>query len=192
MAADSTTIKQLIGRIANDDGSAKNELVTLLYDELRRIAGSLMRNERPVHTLQPTALVAEAFINLERAVVMDNPRSRAYFVSAAAQAMRDVLREHARRRNAQKRKPDGERSPWDVSLAWFEESGLPFFDLDEAMESLASVDKLQHEIVQLKYFGGLTNEQVAELLDISARTVERKHKLAKSWLRSRIGATEDE
>jgi RNA polymerase sigma factor (TIGR02999 family) len=160
---------------------ALDRLLPQIYAELRRLASSYLRRERPDHTLQPTALVHEAFIRLvdQRAVRWQN---RAHFFGIAAQAMRRILVDHARAHGADKRGA-GERA---VSLTdTLVTIGAPNVDLlalDEVLTRLAVIDPQQSRVVELRFFGGLTIEEAAEVMDISPATIGREWTLAKAWL----------
>jgi RNA polymerase sigma factor (TIGR02999 family) len=168
---------------------ARERLVRTIYAELRRTAGGLMRRERPGHTLQPSALVHEALLRLlEGDALADLPNRRCLF-AAAAQAMRQVLVDHARRRNARKRDGNRVRVPLDRVLAGFEEQGLDVIALHEALESLAQVHPRPARVVDLRFVVGLTVPEVAAMLDVSDTTVEADWRFARAWLRDRLGGT---
>lgn len=160
--------------------SALDELVPLVYDELRRIAMRYLRAERPNHTLQPTALVNEAYMCLakQKGVVWEN---RAHFVAIAANTMRHVLVDHARERGAVKRGGDRRR----VTLhSWIriDDRDVDILALDEALTKLSDFDAAASHIVELRYFGGLTLEETAQVLELSIATVKRRWTVAKAWL----------
>jgi RNA polymerase sigma factor (TIGR02999 family) len=154
----------------------------LIYDELRAIAARAMRRERVEHTLQPTALVHEAFLRLA-----DRPglswQSRAHFLNIAAQAMRRILVDHARHRRRAKRH-GGDRVTYDeVLLARDREGRTPdLVDLDKALARLASIDPRKERVVELRFFAGLSVEETARVLEISEATVKREWQFAKAWL----------
>jgi len=163
------------------DSEAAAKLMPLLYDELHRLAVYYMRSERVGHTLQPTALVNEAYLRLvdQRE---SNWQNRAHFIAAAAQAMRRVLIDHARSKQRVKRGGMQVKVPLeDVAIA-AEEQVQDLIALDAALDRLAEVDIRQSKIVELRYFGGLTVEQTAEVLGISAPTVKRDWAVARAWL----------
>jgi len=177
----------LLGRWRAGSPDAGDELMAKVHRELRRLAASYLRRERGDHTLQPTAVVNEAFIRLvpQRRVAWEN---RAHFFGIAARMMRRVLVDHARRRQAVKR--DGLASE-PVSIAGLPAPapGLDRIDvlaLHEALDGLAELDPRQAEIVEMKYFGGLTIEEIAEVLKTSESTVKREWTTAKMWLRRRM------
>jgi RNA polymerase sigma factor (TIGR02999 family) len=168
---------------------ARERLVRAIYAELRRIARGLMRHERPGHTLQPSALVHEALLRLLDGDVLADIPNRRWLFAAAAQAMRQVLVDHARRRRARKREGGRVRVPLDRVLAGFEEQGLDVIALHEALEGLAHAHPRPAQVVDHRFFGGLTVPEVAELLDISDTTVESDWRFARAWLRDRLGGT---
>jgi RNA polymerase sigma factor (TIGR02999 family) len=163
------------------DGAAHDRLLPLVYDELRRIAGAYMRRERPDHTLQPTALVHEAYLRLVDQRRMDW-NSRAQFVGLAAVMMRRILVNHARDRAAAKRGADAPRVPLTVAGGALQGPGLDVLALHEALDRLSAADARKGRIVELKFFGGLTTDEVAEVLAVSAATVEREWSFARAWL----------
>lgn len=158
---------------------AMDELIPLVYSQLRTLAARYLRNERDGHTLQPTALVHEAFLKLvdQRTATWQN---RAHFLGVAAQAMRRIVVDHARRRGAQKR-GGGNLVTLDEQLA---PAGRPLdlVRVDEALEELRRLDERQARVVELRYFGGLSIEETAEVIGISVATVKRDWVLAKAWL----------
>lgn len=178
--ADPESLTQLLIEVGNGNDAALNQILPQIYDELRRLAGSYMRRERSDHTLEPTALVHEAYLRLidQRRVDWKN---RAQFFGMAANMMRRVLVNHARDRAADKR---GGSSP-KVTLSLAEGLEQPGFDImavDEALGKLAELDARKTQIVEYKFFTGLTTEEIAEVLGISVATVEREWKFARAWL----------
>ena len=160
---------------------ALDRLLPQIYAELRRLASSYLRRERPDHTLQPTALVHEAFIKLidQRAVRWQN---RAHFFGIAAQAMRRILVDHARAHAAGKRGDGARRIPLEDVLILTEMPNADLLALDEVLTRLAVLDPQQSRVVELRFFGGLTMEETAEVLHISPATVGREWTLARAWL----------
>ncbi len=155
-----------------------------LYDEIKAIARGRMRGSAPAHTLQPTALVNEALLRL---VGREDPwESRKHFLGVAALAMRSVLADHARARKAAKRGGGRTREPLDAAAAWFDENNLDLLALDEAMKRFAEVDPRACRIVDMRYFAGLSNPQIAEALGLSLATVERDWATARGWLRAAL------
>lgn len=160
-------------------------LVPLVYEELRAIAAREMRRERGDHTLQPTALVHEAFLRL-----VDKPdlswQSRVHFLNIAAQAMRRILVEHARRRRAGKRGGGAERITLDEEFVAHGEAGPDLADLDDALQRLTALDARKGRVVELRFFAGLSVEETARLLDISEATVKREWRFAKAWIQREL------
>ena len=180
------SVSQLLLKWSDGDGSAREELMPLVYNELRRLARKYLRHERANHTLQPTALVNEAYLRLvdQRSVVWQN---RAQFFGLAAKLMRNILVDHARTREAAKR--GGPH--YSVSVSELDRvsksSEVDLVVLHEALERLAAYDNQKSRIVELRFFGGLTIEETAKVLDISHATVERDWKMARAWLRRELG-----
>lgn len=174
--------------IAWSDGrrEALDDLLPLVYGELRRLASRYLRHEPLNHTLQPTALVHEAYMRLidQRRVKW---RNRAHFYGVAAQIMRRILVDHARAQRADKRGAGWERVPL-VEDAIPTSDDVDVLALDEALVRLAAFDPQQGRIVELRYFGGLTIDEVAEVVGVSAATVVREWTIAKAWLRSELMA----
>lgn len=183
--ADSGTITRLLMEWKQGDQEALHKLTPLVYNELRRLANIKLKNERPNVILQPTVLVHEAYLRLIDCDKIDW-KNRAHFFGVAAQLMRNILVDNARNQAAAKRGA----SPYMISLAdipdLINEQELDLLALDEALTSLAAIDKQQAEIVELRYFGGLTIEETAEMLGIATATVSREWKLARVWLRHEI------
>jgi len=179
-------ISQLLVKWSDGDKAALEALMPLVYKELRRLASNYLRKERPGHTLQPTALVNEAYLKLidQRVSKWQN---RAHFYGIAAQLMRRILVEHARLKHAEKR---GGAAQERLSITSAGElSTKPDLDLlalHEALEELARVDPQQSRIVELKFFGGLSIEETAEVLGLGHATVERDWKMARAWLRMQL------
>jgi RNA polymerase sigma factor (TIGR02999 family) len=169
----------------NGDQAAAERLMPLVYDELRQIARGYLQRERSDHTLQATGLVHEAYLRLVDQSVT-SWQSRAHFFGVAARAMRRVLVDHARRHRAEKRGGTWEKVEFDEAIA----AGLPrsvdLIALDDALQNLARVDLRQSQIVELRFFGGLTTEETAEVLDVSPRTIKREWRRAKAWLHREI------
>ena len=174
---DVTRLLQALGA----DEPAVQGVLPLLYDELRRLAGGYLRRERPDHTLQPTALVHEAYLKL---AAQDRVRwrNRAHFIGVAAQVMRRILVDHARASHAAKRGGEATRVPLDDVDPGRDGPSIDVFALDQAMTRLAAFDPRQARIVELRYFGGLTVEEVGELLDLSPATIKREWHLARAWI----------
>ena len=169
------------------DHEAQERLMALVYDDLRRRAAGYLRRERGGHTLQPTALVHEAYLRLveQDRVVWQN---RAHFLAIAASMMRRVLVDHGRRQKAGKRGGAGTRVTLDDAFAPVAPRGLDLLALDEALTELAALDEQQARIVELRAFGGLEVEETAEALGISSATVKRHWAFALAWLQRRLRA----
>jgi len=178
---ESKSLTQLLIDVGNGQNGALNQILPHIYDELRRLAGYYMSRERPDHTLQPTALVHEAYLRLidQRRVDWKN---RAQFFGLAANMMRRILVNHARDRAAGKRGGDAVKVTLSVEPGIFAVPELTVLALDEALEKLAQVDERKRRIVEFKFFTGLTTEEIAEVLGISSATVEREWKFARAWL----------
>lgn len=177
----SNDVTQLLIDWCDGDQAALADLMPLVYEELHRQARVLMRRERRDHTLQPTALVHEAFLQL-----VDQNRirwqNRAQFYGVAAQLMRRIVLKHARSHNTDKRGGKAIHVPLDEGLAASELRAAELIALDEALLRLAVLDPRQSKIVEMRYFGGLTIEEVAECLGISTATVKREARIARAWL----------
>jgi RNA polymerase sigma factor (TIGR02999 family) len=179
--AASSEATQTFLRWRSGDGAALDTFLPLLYDELRRLAAAHLRREREGHTLQPTALAHEAYLRLidQHSVTWEN---RAHFMGLAAQAMRRVLADHARRRGAQKRGGDATRVPLDEGIVADGARTVEIQELDTALEDLARLEPRQARVVEMRFFGGLSIEEAAAALGVSAATVKRDWTLARAWL----------
>lgn len=175
-------ITRIIQSLESGDSLAAGELLPLVYTELRRLAADKMRSEKSGHTLQPTALVHEAFLRLVGNEDLQQWKGRGHFFAAAGEAMRRILIENARRRSALKRGGEQKRINLDDDVWVDNEDAQAILELDEALLKLAAVDPMLVRIVELKFFTGLTVEQIAESLDISDRTVKRHWAYARAWL----------
>ncbi len=179
---------QLLRRLAAGDAGAGEALLPLVYAELRELAARAMADERTGHTLQPTALVNEAWLRLVASSAPPAVEDRAHFLRLCARAMRHVLVDHARARAAQKRAGSARRVPLDELLSSFEERRLDLLALHEALERLEAVDDALARLVDLRYFAGLTIEETAGALGSSTATVERDWRVARLWLRRELPA----
>jgi RNA polymerase sigma factor (TIGR02999 family) len=180
-------VSQLVEEAGRGKAEAMAELLPVVYQELRRVAAGYLRRERPGQTLQATALVHEAYLRLlrEQHVSWQN---RAHFCAIAANSMRQILVERARARNAAKRGGGFHRITLDDALAPAETPGVDVEALDQALSRLAALDADQARLVELRYFGGLTIEETAEVLGISPATVKRSWTVAKAWLKKELDA----
>lgn len=156
-----------------------------LYDELRSLASSYLRNERPGHTLQPTALVHESYLRLlnQRTVDWNN---RLQFLSIAARMMRRILADHAAARKAGKRGGDAPKLQLDEALDCFDQRAIDVAEVDRALRDLEALDPRQAQVVELRFFGGLTIQETAELMAVSEMTVRREWMMARRWLQQEI------
>jgi RNA polymerase sigma factor (TIGR02999 family) len=171
----------LLRRLKEGDRAAESEFAVEVYDELRRLAGRYMRNERNNHTLQPTALVHEAFLKLFEYKDVDW-QGRGHFFAVASQTMRRILVDHARRVHAGKRGGEREHVSLDSAFLYAQDRGAELIALDEALDRLAELDPRQCRIVELRFFGGLGVEETAEVLGVSERTIKREWSVARAWL----------
>jgi RNA polymerase sigma-70 factor (ECF subfamily) len=181
-------VTRLLQQWSDGQGQALDRLVPQIHHELRKLAAGYLRKERPDHTLQPTALVNEAFLKLidQRAVRWQN---RAHFFGIAAQAMRRILVDHARTHTADKRGGGAPRVPLDEANAIGPMVDIELLALDEALTRLAAIDAQQSRVVELRFFGGLTLEETAEVMRVSAATVVREWRMARAWLAAELGRT---
>jgi RNA polymerase sigma factor (TIGR02999 family) len=164
------------------DETGRERMLPLVYDELRRLAAGYLRRERPGHTLQPTALVHEAFVRLIDQHQVDWT-SRAQFIGLAAMMMRRILANYARDRVAAKRGGGVQHVPLTLAGEHIGEPDVEVLPLHDTLDRLASLDPRKGRIVELKFFGGLTMEEIAETLSLSVATVEREWRFARAWLR---------
>lgn len=174
-------ITQLLLEWRNGSERALEDLMPLVYSELRRMARNYMRRQSPGHTLQTTALVNEAYMRLVDSNRV-NWQDRNHFFAVSAQLMRRILVDFARKKNSQKRGGDQIMVTLDERVDKAAESGLDLVGLDEALTRLSEFSPRQSRIVELRYFAGLTEEQIADTLEISSRTVRRDWNLARAWL----------
>jgi RNA polymerase sigma factor (TIGR02999 family) len=177
-------VSRLLEQVSSGDGDALAALMPVLYQELHKIARHHLRLERPDHTLQPTALINEAYLRLlgQSRVRWQN---RAHFLGIASQLMRRILIDYARARRAEKRGGLAERITLDDAVV-ADRRMVDVMALDGALEALATIDPQQSRIVELRYFGGLTIDETAEVLQISAATVKRDWNVARAWLHREI------
>src|SRR5208282_334364 len=175
----------LLAQLTKGNEEAGSKLIPLVYSELRRLAGGYMRHERPDHTLQPTALVHEAYLRLigQREVQWQN---RAHFFGVAAQLMRRILLNHARAHKTEKRGGHEVKIPLDQALVFTEAKSPDLLALDEALTRLTELDARQGRVVEMRFFGGLSEEEAAEVLGVSSRTVKRDWEVARAWLHNEM------
>lgn len=178
---DAESLSDTLDGVARGEPHALDRLLPVVYEEMRRLAASYLRGERHDHTLQPTALAHEAYLRLlgQRHA---NWQGRGHFLGVAARAMRSVLVDHARRRKAQKRGGGQAPLPLDTTMLVAGHAPVAFDDLDQALLDLARLSERQARVVELRYFGGLTIEETAEVLEVSPVTVKRDWALARAWL----------
>lgn len=183
--SESGQITAVLQAINDGDHQAADRLMPMVYDQLRSLATKYMREQPTGHTLRSTALVNEAYIKLCGARESDW-RSRTHFFAAGAQAMRRILVDHARGKNREKRGGGMQRVEFDAGLLGSEQCDEEVLALNEALEKLAKLDERQAQIVELRFFGGLTVQEVAEALGVSKRTVELEWKMIRAWLRREL------
>jgi RNA polymerase sigma-70 factor, ECF subfamily len=178
-------VTQILEALSAGDQSAPARLMPLVYDELRRLAGRYLRRERPNHTLQATALVHEVYLRLiDQSRV--NWQNRAHFIGVAAQMMRRILVDYARLHHGQKRGGYRHKLSLDDAAGFEKDKDVDLIALDEALGELARLDPGQSRIVELRFFGGLTLDETAEVMGISRSTVKREWLMAKAWLYSQL------
>jgi RNA polymerase sigma-70 factor (ECF subfamily) len=174
-------LTDLLHRLSQGDKQAESDLIPLIYRELHRMASAQLRRERPGHTLQPTALVHEAYLKLVRQNNADW-KDRAHFLGVACQIMRRILVDHARRRGADKRGGQNGRIQLDEAIAGAEQTSLIVTQVDEALDRLEEINPRQAKVVEMRFFGGLSEEEIGEILHVSSRTVKRDWTMARAWL----------
>jgi RNA polymerase sigma factor (TIGR02999 family) len=180
MSPDRQDVTKLLHQWRDGNNEALDQLIPIVYDELRRLAARCLRSERPGHTLRATALVHEAYIQLMDADI--GWQDRAHFYAVAARVVRRILVQYARTQARQKRGGGRQLIPLDEAVIVGPEAASTVLDLDEALQRLAALDERKSDIIQLLFFGGLTYDETAAALDISPATVHRELKLAKAWL----------
>jgi RNA polymerase sigma factor (TIGR02999 family) len=179
-------VTQLLAAIRAGDTKAQETLFRLLYKELRRMAAGLMRQERPDHTLQPSALVNEAVLRLLDQGVPAKALNRLYFFDTAARVMRQILVDYGRARSARKRGGDWQRQSLEDVFVYFEERNVDVRALHQALNDLAAIDQRQSQIVHLRIFTGLGWKEIARQLHVSLSTVKADYGFARAWLRKRL------
>lgn len=185
---DTHRVTDLLVELSNGNEAAVDDLLPLIYGELKRLAASYLRRERSDHTLQPTALVNEAYIKLVD-IKQVSWQNRAHFIGVAANQMRRILVDHARQHNALKRGGEFHILTLNEEIDKADEQSAELVALDDALTELAKMDPVKAKIVELRYFGGLTTEETAEVLGVSAITVKRHWKMAKAWLYGQLTKT---
>jgi RNA polymerase sigma factor (TIGR02999 family) len=186
---DTEAFSEALKSVKRGDTAALDRLLPVVYGEMRRLAASYLRAERKGHTLQPTALAHEAYLRLVG--LRDFPwQNRAHFMGMAARAMRGILVDHARRRKAQKRGGGAAQVPIDTAVMGGA-APVGFDDLDRALQDLARLSERQARVVELRFFGGLTIEETAEVLEISPVTVKRDWTFARAWLYRELSGAEE-
>jgi RNA polymerase sigma-70 factor, ECF subfamily len=186
VASPAHDVTQLLVAWCDGDQSAFERLVPLVYAELHRMAHRRMRDERPAHVLQTTALIHEAYMRLID-ITRVRWQNRAHFFAMSAQVMRRILVDAARERGARKRGGEISHVTFDEALVPTPERGSDLIDLDAALQALSKVDPRKSQVVELRYFGGLSVEETAEVLKVSPETVGRDWRMAKLWLLRELG-----
>jgi len=181
-------VTQLLRAWQNGDEAALETLTSLVQAELHRLARHYMARERVDHTLQPTALINEAWLRLTD-WRNANWQNRAHFFAISAQLMRHILVDHARRRAHSLREDERKKVPIEQALEIYPERTSDLVALDDALNSLSALDPRQGKVVELRFFGGLSEEETAEVLNISAKTVQREWNKAKAWLYYELSKT---
>jgi RNA polymerase sigma-70 factor, ECF subfamily len=177
-------VTRLLQSLNAGNREAVDALVPLVYAELRKLAAHYLKAEREEHTLQPTALVHEAFLRLvEQETAWQN---RTHFFAMAANLMRRILVDYARSHTAEKRGGEAEKIALEDAFVFVKERPSEMIALDEALDKLAKIDPRRSRVVELKFFGGLTTEEIAEVLDVHPNTVLRDWNLARAWLKTQI------
>lgn len=186
MAHESHTVTEMLVEWSDSrDQESLNKIMPIVYDELRRQAARYLKHERQGHTLQTTALVHEAYVRLiDQAGV--RWQNRAHFFAIAAEMMRRILVDYARKRHAAKRGGDAVRVTLNEALQASDQGDLDLITVDKALTKLATLDNQQARVVELRFFGGLNVEETAEVLGISERTVKRDWSVAKAWIRREL------
>ena len=180
MAPDGQAVTRLLKELNSGNKHAVDELIPLVYDQLRRLASHCLAGERPGHTLRATALVHEAYLRLAGSGT--EWQDRVQFYAVAAKVMRHILVDHARANTRQKRGGGAEKVSLDEAIMVGADTSLDLLDLDEALERLAANDPRKSQVIELLFFGGLTYEESAAALNISEATLHRELKMAKAWL----------
>jgi RNA polymerase sigma factor (TIGR02999 family) len=182
-------VTRILTAIEAGDQLASEKLLPLVYDQLRALAGSYFRSQKGAHTLEPTALVHEAFVRLiDRSG--EGWADESHFLAVAAIAMRQILTDHARKRRAAKRGGGWRQIALSVVAGGESASDVDLVDLDDALTALAELEPRHARIIQMRFLGGMTISQVAEYLDVSTTTVDNDWRVARAWLNARLGGSE--
>lgn len=179
--APAEAVTRLLAQWKSGEKQALDLLIPIVYDELRRLAKHYLKDERQAETLQPTALVNEAYLRLA-AQSLPDWESRSHFFGVAAQLMRQILVDHARKRRSHKRGSGAEKVTFDEAISFAPSKGRDIEALDDAMKALEALDARKCRVVELRFFGGLSTDETARALDISVATVGREQRLAEAWL----------
>lgn len=191
MAAIPQEITQLLLSWSNGDQAALEQLIPLVYPELRRMAQRYMRREKPAHTLQTSALINEAYLRIVDQQEVEW-KDRAHFFALSARVMRHILIDHARSHQYSKRRAGALHIPLDEVAAFSQERAAEFVALDDALVGLAAIDERKSRIVELRFFGGLTVDEIAEVMNLSPITIKREWRSAKAWLHLEISGVQPE
>lgn len=186
MTPDTKLVTQLLQQWGSGNKEALDELMPVVYDQLRKLAANCLRSERPDHTLRATALVHEAYLRLVDSEVTF--QDRVHFYAVSARVLRRILVDHARTKNRQKRGGEFEKIPLDEALVVGPQANRGIIALDDALKRLAENDQRKSDLIELIFFGGLTYDETAEALKISPATVHRELSLAKAWLHREMAA----
>jgi len=178
-------VTRLLVDLRKGNKEAESQLLVLLYDELRRLAAGYLRRERPDHTLQPTALINETYLRIVNQAEQ-NWENRAHFLGICAHIMREILVDHARQRNAAKRGGKEKPLPLEAFALPSMSRPLEFVALDEALSRLEAFDPRQSQVVEMRFFGGMSEEEISHVLGVSVRTIKRDWNVARAWLYSEM------
>jgi RNA polymerase sigma factor (TIGR02999 family) len=185
MNADEIDVTETLARVASGEREAADRLLPLVYDQLHRLAGSMLNREAPGNTLQPTALVHEAYLRMANQTRVDW-QGKTHFFAIGAKMMRRILVDHARGKGRQKRGGEMPRIPLADDLCVTNRNQEDVLAVEDALIKLAKLDPRQAQIVELRFFGGMTVEQVAEVLQLSKRTIESEWTMVRAWLRREL------
>ena len=195
MAYSTTEFNDLLASAASGDTSSAEQLFPMVYGELHKLATALMRDERKDHSLQPTALIHAAYLSLAKQPDDGKELSKfeniGHFMATAAVVMRRILVNHAKSKNAQKRGGDMCRLVLDNAVLAFESSHIDLVELDDILEQLRILDPVQHKLVEMRFFSGMTMEQCAQILNISPRSAYLEWAHARAWLKQRLVGQDD-